>query len=134
MAAPGYSVSELVQALSKTKELYDAFLQKNKNNLPQVGNLVEDIENFSSNLLKYRDIFERHGMEHSGIHAVLRTLQECHEFLINCESIVDKSFSAFGAFRNARFAFVQDDLARLRSHIKRHEDNIILQSVNAVLL
>jgi hypothetical protein len=130
---PGFSVSDLIAALSQAKGVYDAFFHKNKNAAAQVKHLAEEIEQFRVNLQNHKDTVERHGIEYSGIQAVTRTLHECYQFLDKYQSALDKPFTAVGAFRTTRYAFVQDDVAVLRAQIKRHEDNIVLQSVNIVL-
>lgn len=133
MAAPGFSVNDLIVALQQTKRVYDAFFDKNKNTASQVLRLAEDIDEFRVNLQNHQGIIERHGLEYSGYRAVQRTLEECDEFLVKYESALNDRFSVVGAFRKGRFPFVQEDVNRLRGQIARHGDNILHYSMNLVL-
>jgi hypothetical protein len=135
MAVPGFSVSELIQALGQAKNVYDAFFNEYKNSASQVKDLADDIEHFRNNLLQHKEIVEQGGIEYSGYEAVQRTLGACYRFLDDYKEVLDprrrKSF--VGALKTARYAFEQDEVNRLRSQIERHKSNIILHSMNVVL-
>jgi hypothetical protein len=133
MAVPGFSVTDLIDALGTAKKIYDAFFHKNKNAANQVKQLSEEIEQFRINLESHRETIEQHGIPYSDIQPAKKTVDEWCLLLSKYQSAIDKSFTVAGAFRTARFPFVQDDVAKLRDQIKRHENNIILQSLRIVL-
>jgi hypothetical protein len=136
MAVPGFSITELIQALGQVKVVYDAFCNTHKGSAAQVRYLAEDIEQFRINLKNHQGIIERRGLEYPSYHAVERTLEECRDFLKRFEVVLAndaRRFSIVGAYKTARYAFVQDEVAKLRAQISTHGNNILHFSMNIVL-
>ena len=135
MAVPGFSVSDLIQALGQVKIVYDAFFNEYTNSASQVRDLADDIEQFRKNLQKHKEIVEQGGLEYSGYEAVQQTLDSCYRFLDDYREVLDKrrNTSVVGAFKTARFAFEQEEVSRLRGQIAGHKSDIIHYSLNVVL-
>jgi hypothetical protein len=139
MAVPGFSVSDLIQALGQVKMVYDAFFNEYTNAASQVRDLADHIEQFRKNLQDHKEIVDEAGLEYSGYEAVQRTLESCYRFLEDYKEVLDKGRkkSVVGAinkgYKVARFAFEQDEINRLQAQISRHESNILHYSMNHVL-
>lgn len=135
MAVPGFSVSDLIQALAKAKEVYDAFFNEYTNTAAQVRDLADDIDLFRMNLQKHKDNVERAGLEYSGYAAVSRTIDSCYRFLEEYKDVLDKKRrkSVVGAFKTAKFTFEQDEVNRLRGQIAAHKTDMMHYSLNVVL-
>jgi hypothetical protein len=135
MAVPGFSVSDLIQALGQAKIVYDAFFNEYTNSAAQVRDLADDIEQFRNNLQKHRNIVEQSGLEYSGYAAVQRTLDSCYRFLDDYKDVLDRRRrkSVVGAFKTARFAFEQEEVNRLRAQLAGHKGDILQYSMNVVL-
>ena len=135
MAVPGFSVSDLIQALGQVKIVYDAFFNEYTNSAAQVKDLADDIEQFRKNLQKHKDIVSQGGLEYSGYDAIQRTLDSCYRFLDDYRQLLDKQRkkSVVGAFKTARFAFEQEEVNRLRGQIAGHKSDILHYSMNVVL-
>ena len=135
MALPGFSISDLIQALGQVKIVYDAFFNEYTNTAAQVRDLADDIDQFRRNLQKHEDIVERAGLEYTGYASVQRTLDSCRRFLDEYKDVLDKRKrkSVVGALKTARFAFDQDEVNRLRAQIAGHKTDILHYSMNIVL-
>ncbi|TAQ85276.1 hypothetical protein B7494_g6409 [Chlorociboria aeruginascens] len=134
MAGLGFSITELIQALVQAKHVYDAFFDKYKNSASQVRELAEDIDQFRRNLEEHREIVEGRAT-YSGFESVQRTLDECYHFLDTYKTVLDKQRrqSVVNVFKTAQYALDQNEVARLRSRISKHESNILHFSVNLFL-
>jgi membrane-bound lytic murein transglycosylase len=135
MAVPGFSVSDLIQALGQVKIVYDAFFNEYTNTAAQVRDLADDIEQFRKNLEEHKEITEQGGLEYTGYASVQRTLEACYRYLDDYKDVLDKrrKKSVVGAYKTARFAFDQDEVNRLRGQIARHQADIQHYSMNIVL-
>jgi biotin operon repressor len=135
MALPGFSISDLIQALSQAKIIYDAFFNEYTSSAAQVRDLAEEIESFRRNLNKHRQVLEVHGLEYEGFTAVYRTLNSCHNFLDKYKIILDQQRrkSVAATYKTAKFVFDLDEVNRLRDQIHRHDSNILHHSLNIIL-
>jgi len=125
MAAPGFSVSDLIDAAIQVKVVYDAFFNKYTNSASQVRELVDEIRRFGINLQKHRESFERVGLKYDGYDAIYRSLNQCYDFLDKYKSVLASKPSPTAIWRTARFPYVKDDIQHLRDMIQRHKEDLI---------
>ena len=139
MAVPGFSVTDLIQALGQVKIVYDAFFNEYTNSASQVRDLADHIEQFRKNLQDHKEIAEESGLEYTGYEAVQRTLESCYRFLDEYKEVLDKGrkksvvATLNKGYKTARFAFEQSEITRLQAEISRHQSNILHYSMNHVL-
>jgi Fic family protein len=135
MALPGFSISDLIQALGQVKMVYDAFFNEYTSSASQLRDLADEIDQFRKKLKMQKEIIDKRGLECSGYEAVQRTLGRCTKFLEEYKEVLDKQkrMSVAGAIKTAKFAFKQDEINQLRAEISRHENNILHFSVSLVL-
>jgi len=133
MAVPGFSVSDLIQAVGHVKTLYGAFFSKYTNSAVQVRNLANRIQQFQANLQAHKEIIERRGLEYSGYVAIKSTLDECEDFLDKYRAVLEKKISVVRAWRTGRFQYEQDIVARLQKDIDSHGLNILHFNINILL-
>jgi hypothetical protein len=135
MALPGFSISDLIQALGQVKMIYDAFFNEYTSSASQLRDLADEIDQFRKKLKTQKEIIDNRGLECSGYEAVQRTLDRCTKFLEEYKQVLDKQkrMSVAGAIKTAKFAFQQDEINQLRAEISRHENNILHFSISLVL-
>lgn len=134
MALPGFSVTELIQALGQAKSIYDAFFNEHTKSSVQVRGLANEIEQFRQNLKTHQGILEKHRLTYSGYDDIKTTLDSCHRFLDKYRIILGERRSSFtGAFKTAKYVFDADEVQKLRDELARHHQNIMSFSMNVVL-
>jgi hypothetical protein len=126
MAVPGFSISDLIQALGQAKIVYDAFFHEYASSKAQLRSLRDDIAQFQLHLQKQQELMEDQDLEYSSVEAVNHTLEQCYHFLEKYKPVLDerRRASFVGAFKAARFPF-DDEVADLRSQIGRHQTSLI---------
>jgi hypothetical protein len=127
MAVPGFSVSELIQAVGHVKTGYDAFFSKYANSPALVRNLNDEIKAFQKNLERYNNFAgeDNWTLAESDSKAIQRTLDECEDFLNKYKSLLDDgTVSLERAWRTVRFPYARDDVERLRRQISSHYTNL----------
>ena len=126
--ALGFSVSELINAVSHVKTGYDAIFSKYANSPALVRNLNDEIKAFQKNLERYNNTFtgeESGTLAESDSKAIQRTLDECEDFLNKYKSLLDDgTVSLEKAWRTVRFPYARDDVERLRGQISSHYTNL----------
>ncbi|KAL9130767.1 MAG: hypothetical protein Q9217_001115 [Psora testacea] len=90
MAAPGFSVSELIRAAAELKRVYDAFFDEYGNSQSRVKELAETISIFQLNLSDHDLILKRSGRDYPGHIAFDRTLKECNTFIQRYGALLGK--------------------------------------------
>jgi hypothetical protein len=135
MAVPGFSVSDLIQALGHAKTVYDAFFNEYTNSASQLRDLGEDIMQFQRNLQDHQEILEAHGRQYSGVEGAYRTVDACNRFLHKYRAVIDdrRRKSVVGTFKTAKYVYEADEVKSLREQIARHQNNIMHFSLNIVL-
>ena len=135
MAVPGFSVTDLIQALGQAKLLYDAFFDKYTNSAVQVKHLADDIKRFQANLQEHINIVERGGLEYSGYAAASQTLASCYCFLHEYKDILvePRRKSPMVAYQTAKFTLDQKEVTELRAQIERHKTDMLHSSINVLL-
>jgi hypothetical protein len=134
MALPGFSVSELIQALSQAKSIYDAFFNEYTNSSLQVRNLASEIGQFRQNLETHREILEKHRLTYSGYDDVKATLDSCNRFLTKYRVILEDRRNSFhGVLKTAKYVFDADEVKKLRNELAIHHQNIMSFSMNLIL-
>lgn len=135
MAVPGFSVSDLIQALGQAKLVYDAFFNKYTNTASQLRSLRDDIEMFRERVTEHQKTVQAHGLDYSGYRAAASTVEACCDFLERYRAAETRRKRSFaGAFQTAKYVFDADEVERLRAQIAAHRDNLMLFSLNYVLL
>lgn len=127
MALPGFSVSELIQAVGHVKTGYDAFFSKYASSSALVRNLNDEIRAFQKNLERYNSFVgeENWTLAESDSKAIQRTLDECEDFLNKYKSLLDDGTVGLErAWRTVRFPYARDDVERLRGQISSHYTNL----------
>jgi hypothetical protein len=79
-------------------------------------------------LEKLKEIIKDQGLDYPICEGVQRTLDQFSKSLEACKVFLDKEhhrLSAVGAFKNARFAFCQDEVSRLRDQISMYMTTIL---------
>jgi hypothetical protein len=130
---PGFSVSDLIQAVGHIKTVYDAFFNKYTNSVVQVRSLANRIQQFQTNLQAHKEIIENRGLEYSGYIAIKNTLDECEDFLEKYKGVLEKKISVVKVWRTGRFPYDQDIVARLQKDIESHGLNILHFNMNILL-
>jgi hypothetical protein len=134
MAGPGFSITELIQALGKVKDIYDAFCNEYTSSASQLRDLNNDIHQFHTNLEHHKKILVARGLGYSGYEAVQRTLEQCRKFLEPYDVVKKgRKMSAMGALKTVQFVFEEKEINRLRDQISRHQNSLLQHSVNIVL-
>ncbi len=134
MAGPGFSITELIQALGKVKDVYDAFCNEYTSSASQIRDLTNDIHQFHTNLENHKKILVTRGLGYPGYEAIHRTLDRCREFLEQYDVVKKgRRMSAMGALKTVQFVFEEKEVNQLRSQISRHESSLLQYSVNIVL-
>ncbi|KIN05145.1 hypothetical protein OIDMADRAFT_177451 [Oidiodendron maius Zn] len=135
MAVPGFSVSDLIQALSHAKTVYDAFFNEYTSSASQLRDLRDDLEQFRHNLKEQKKILDAHGIEYPGVESVQRTVNAYNRFLERYKSVLDnqRRKSVVGTFKTAKFVFDTDEVSSLRGQISRHQTNLQHFILNLVL-
>ena len=132
-AVPGFSVTDLIQAVCHIKTVYDAFFNKYTNSAVQVRGLADRIQQFQTNLQAHKEIIEKRGLEYSGYVAIKNTLDECEDFLEKYKGVLEKKISVVKVWRTGRFPYEQDVVARLQKDIESHGLNILHFNMNILL-
>jgi hypothetical protein len=130
---PGFSVTELIQAVGHIKTVYDAFFSKYTNSETQVRDLADHIQQFQTNLQAHKEIIESRGLEYSGYVAIKRTLDECEDFLDKYKAVLEKKISVVKVWKTGRFQYEKDIVARLQKQIESHGINILHFNMNILL-
>jgi hypothetical protein len=89
MASPGFSISELITAAAKTKQVYDAFFHKYDNASNRVRDLRDTVDLFRLNLANHQWLLEQSGRTYPGLDAFNRTLAECNDFIEKYKRLLD---------------------------------------------
>ena len=134
MAAPGFSVSEVIQVVSKLKTVYDAFFGKYDNASSRVRELADAIELFQNNLVTLEWILQRTGRHYPGHHAFMRTLQECEDFLHEHKALLDKKSKwPEKAWRTTVWPFEEERIGKLVRNLQTHSQAMGGFSLNLLL-
>jgi hypothetical protein len=135
MSVPGFSVSDLIQALYHAKLVYDAFFDEYSNSASEVRDLAEEIDQFRKNLVQHQETFDARGVKVSGYEGMKRTLEGCQRFLVNYKELLDskRKRSLVASFKTVKFAY-DDEIKRLRDQIQRHYFNIFFTQLNTAVL
>jgi hypothetical protein len=133
MAAPGFSVSELIQAASKLVDVYKSFNDKYDNAQSRVRDLAGFIELFRANLIDLQWILSCSGKDYPGQDAFRRTLEECDEFIHRYRDLFDKRPSLAKTLKTASWAFEERNITRLIRQLTLHSQAIAGFEMNLLL-
>lgn len=129
MAAPGFSINDLIDASIQVKVIYNAFFSKDANTLTQVTDLINEIDRFAANLKRNKASFERAGLEYDDFDAIYKTLHKCDVFLDKYKSVLASKPSPAGIWRTARFPYAKEHVQDLRNAIQAHKADLMQRSV-----
>jgi hypothetical protein len=140
MAVPGFSISDLIQALSQAKTVYDAFFNEYTSSASQLRDLRDDFEQFQHNLVEQKKILDAQGIQYPGVESVHRTIMAYRRFLDRYRPVLDSQTSktsrrksVVSTFMTAKFVFDTEEVANLRGQIARHQANLQHFILNIVL-
>lgn len=133
MAVPGFSVTDLIQAMGHIKTVYDAFFNEYTNSAAQLRDLKDDLEQFQLNLQEHQRILNDRGLKYSGIPGVERTIDAFNRFLDKYRTVLERRRSVVGAYRVARFVFDTSEVENLRGRISRHQGNLTDFKLNLIV-
>ena len=135
MAVPGFSVTDLIQAASHFKIVYDGFFSKHSNSASLIRDLADHIQEFQTNLQAHKEVIESRGLEYSnpGYVAIKRTLDECEDFLNKYSAVLEKKISVERLWRTGRLQYEQDTVARLQKRIDSHGISILQFNSNILM-
>ncbi|KAK3659755.1 hypothetical protein LTR56_001119 [Elasticomyces elasticus] len=132
MAGPGYSVTDLIQAVSKVKAVYDAFFSEHHNAPRQLRELRDELQRLQDELLGLKQIEHETGKSYTGRDALQRTLNECEAFvkshrgaLVRSRGGLKRSDTALGVLETGLFAFEQENFERLLDNLSRRRIELI---------
>lgn len=125
MAAPGFSINDLIDASIQVKIIYDAFFNKNTNSASQVTELIYEIGRFAQNLQKNRETFERAGLVYEDYDAIYKTLDKCNVFLNKYKAVLATTQSTAKIWKTARFPYTKDYVADLKNAIQGHKTDLM---------
>jgi hypothetical protein len=130
---PGFSVTELIQAVAHAKTVYDSFFDKYTNSASQLRDLADHIEQFQTNLQVHKIAIESRGLEYKGYVAIKRTFDECEEFINKYKAVLDDKISVGKIWRTGRFQYEKETIARLQKNIESHGLHILHFNQNILL-
>jgi hypothetical protein len=133
MAVPGFSVSDLIQALGQAKTVYDAFFNEYTNSAAQLHDLKDELEQFQFNLQEHERILKEHGLTYSGIPGVERTIDAFNRFLDKYRPVFDSRRSVTGIYRVAKLVFDMNEVENLQGRIARHQRNLSDFKLNIIM-
>ncbi|KAK5729959.1 hypothetical protein LTR17_011476 [Elasticomyces elasticus] len=132
MAGPGYSVTDLIQAVSKIKAVYDAFFSEHQNAPRQLRELRDELQRLQDELLGLKQIEHETGKSYTGRDALQRTLNEFEAFvkshksaLVRSRGGLKRSDTALGVLETGLFAFEQENFERLLDNLSRRRIELI---------
>jgi hypothetical protein len=132
MAVPGFSVNDLIQAIAKVKDVYDAFFDEYSNAPRQLRELRDELQRLQDELFGLKQIEQETGRSYTGRDALQRTLNECEAFVKNHKNALSRSRGVVRRGDNARgiletglFAFEQENFERLLDHLNRRRIELI---------
>jgi len=123
---PGFSVSDLIQALSKLSDEYRSFWEKYHSSpgFPSaIEGLAYDIEHFRSKVEEREHILKVRNQQWSGSEAVPRTVDQCQRFLEGGIARFDKQQMRHRV-QAAQYPFDENEIRRLRRQILMQETNV----------
>jgi hypothetical protein len=121
MSVPGFSVSELIQAVGHVKTAYDAFYAKHTNSRALMRELDDEICGF-------KDYLEEHQRSDTLTEATYRSIQgtlgQYESFLQKYKSLLEEGYSLQRAWKTIRYTYNKDEVQRLRDAIARHRHDL----------
>lgn len=130
MATPGFSISELIEAAAKTKQVYDAFFHQFDNASNRVRELRDTVDLFQMNLRNHEWLFEQSGHRYPGLDAFSRTIKECNDFLGKYQRLItDSRASPKDYLRTAVWPFEERNVNNLTRQLQLH-----IQALNGFTL
>jgi hypothetical protein len=130
---PGFSVTDLIQAVGHIKTVYDSFFDKYTNSATQLRDLADQIQQFQTNLQANKETIESRGLAYSGYVSIKRTLDECEDFLEKYKAVLDTKVSVAKLYRTGRFPYDKETVARLQKQIESHKIDILHFNLNILL-
>ncbi|KAK5724655.1 hypothetical protein LTR15_004702 [Elasticomyces elasticus] len=132
MAGPGYSVTDLIQAVKKVKDIYDAFFDEYQNAPRKLGELQKELQRLQEELQGLKQIEQETGKSYTGRDALQSTLDECETFLESHKSALVRSRAGLGrsdttlrVLKTGLFAFEQENFERLLDNLSRRRIELI---------
>ncbi|OBT88392.1 hypothetical protein VE02_02296 [Pseudogymnoascus sp. 03VT05] len=133
MAAPGFSINDLIGAAIQIKTVYDAFFDKYSNSATQFQDLIQEIVSFAEIVEMNREVFARAGLRYRKYEAIYETLCRCNDFLEKNKPILSKTKNMETIWRIAKFPYSQDYVQKLKESIRAHKADLTAQSVLHIL-
>ncbi|OAF60210.2 hypothetical protein VC83_02946 [Pseudogymnoascus destructans] len=133
MAAPGFSVNELISAAIQIKNVYGAFFDKHSNSATQYEDLIHEITSFAEIVEMNREAFERAGLRYAQYEAIYKTLSRGYDFLKKNKPILSNKMTPEAMWKIAKFQYSQDYVQGLKETIRAHKADLTAQSVLHIL-
>ncbi|KAK1071559.1 hypothetical protein LTR74_003189 [Friedmanniomyces endolithicus] len=129
---PGYSVNDLILAISKVKDVFDAFFDEYQNAPRQLRDLRDELQRLQDELGGLKLIEVETGKSYTGRDALQTTLNECEAFVKSHKSALTRSRgglrrgdTASGVLQTGLFAFEQQSYERLLDHLSRRRIELV---------
>ncbi|OBT50623.1 hypothetical protein VE04_08669, partial [Pseudogymnoascus sp. 24MN13] len=133
MAAPGFSINDLIGAAIQIKNVYDAFFDKYSNSATQYEDLIHEITSFAEIVEMNREAFERAGLRYAQYEAIYKTLRRGYDFLEKNKPILSNKKTPEAMWKIAKFSYSQDYVQKLKETIRAHKADLTAQSVLHIL-
>lgn len=133
MAAPGFSINDLISAAIQIKNVYDAFFDKYSNSATQYEDLIHEITSFAEIVEMNREAFERAGLRYAQYEAIYKTLRRGYDFLEKNKPILSNKKTPEAMWKIAKFSYSQDYVQKLKETIRAHKADLTAQSVLHIL-
>ncbi|KAF2728835.1 hypothetical protein EJ04DRAFT_86396 [Polyplosphaeria fusca] len=134
MAAPGYSVSELIKAAKFCLSVFDAFFDQYDNAPARLRELAQLIQTFREILEQNQETLKRKNTSYPGHDGLKRTLEACERFIKKFKSVCDgKGHGARKLVFTAIFPAYSKTVADLDRQLMRHALPMLLWNSNSLL-
>ena len=133
MAAPGFSINDLIDASLQVKKVYDAFYSKNASAAIQVTELYDEFSRFAQNLERNRAVFKRAGLDYDDYGSIYKTLVKFDDFFNKYKAVFETTHTPAKIWRTSRFPYAKDDVQKLREALRDHKTDLIQRTILHIL-
>jgi len=138
MAVPGISLDDLLGVLSKSKDIYNCFIDENDHASQQVAMLNKDICSFLFYMAQHQELLKHGQSNYAGAadyHDYTDTLKQCVDFVLKYSKVVKTApRTGEGTWLTVKFAFGEDQFVRdLHAKIAAYLRQINLASHHGLL-
>jgi hypothetical protein len=140
MANPGFSLTELVQAIAKCKDIYDTFTDEYENAPARIRELVDTVNYLRSVLADLKSLLEYHHDVYLQQQSFARKLDECQRFIKDYGALAEGYLISIGersftdrvrrtwerAWQTTQYAFDDDRARDLKDSLSLEIQKLVL--------